>query len=61
MNGFEDFEGYKYDSDKYEKKRIKVLQEEREVIQTKTYRKWINSVLIQVGLYSKFCFQIPIQ
>lgn len=45
-----DEESYKYDSDKFEKKRIQVLQQQREYIQQKTYKKWINSILIKVNL-----------
>ncbi|CAG2165659.1 unnamed protein product, partial [Oppiella nova] len=49
MDWEEELDGFKYDSDKYEKKRIKVLQQERETIQTKTFRKWINSILIKAN------------
>lgn len=60
MNLEEEFESFKYDSDKYERKRIKVLKEERELIQTKTYTNWINSVLVKVIaiLFFRFDFQI---
>jgi len=51
MDWEEELDGFKYDSDKYEKKRIKVLQQEREAIQTKTFRKWINSILIKVNYF----------
>jgi hypothetical protein len=45
-------DSYKYDSDKFEKKRIKVLQLEREYIQQKTFKNWINSILIKVKIYN---------
>lgn len=40
------------DSTKYETRKIGKLRRERECIQAKTYRNWINSVLIRVSWFS---------
>lgn len=36
------------DNDRYERSKIGRLRDEREEIQAKTYKNWINSILIQV-------------
>lgn len=40
------------DNEKFERLRIGRLRTDRETIQAKTYKNWINSVLIKVNLSS---------
>ena len=39
------------DSEKFEKLMIGKLRDDRESIQAKTYKNWVNSVLIKVVIY----------